>query len=284
MGTNDYKIVNIFNEKVEFKIIDEPHQAKGMPSRGLYFPEPNFGEIAKHYGLKPGSWKEKIVNLKKPKDLVDVNPLLSCDWVTPLDVKAFRQGKIKICPLVACGIVLTKDNYLIINLRGGELTEEGRNLYGRGFFGLIGGSVTWKEAYKNGPITDTIDNEFEGELGYFNHKPGKLIGVVDANGVLPGLKFISTIETDATFKQLDEANKKSNQLREELLGKGIGESEIKTELERKRLPVEAWESAMLIPIRNDKKAIENFINAQKNSFVGSASGGLMIYAQTLKGD
>src|SRR3989344_8720904 len=241
-----YTILRIFKKKdplLKFNLINEPHQVEGMPPREFYVPKVNPEKIAKHYGIPIGSWcDEKIANIRNPDAINRLEPI-DLNWVTPLDVKAYRQGKIKIDPIVVGCITITKDNQILIPLRGGELTEEGKKLYARGKVGLIpAGSVTWKQECIKDPLTDSITQEFTEEIGHFNYENLGLIGIIESISDLPGIKFIFVIKIDATLNQIQEVNSKSINLRNLLNKKGIKHEDIEEELRNKNLPVDAWEN------------------------------------------
>src|SRR3989344_4222150 len=243
---NIYSVLKVFKEddpKPKFSIINEPHQADGMPPREFYVPDIKTKNISDFYELPIGLWQgEKIANLRNQESITK-SETLEIDWVTPLDVKAFRQGKIKINPIVACCITITKDNQILIPFRGGELSEEGRKLYARGKVGLIpAGGITWKQKYLKDPITDAITQEFTEEIGHFNYEFLGLIGIIESISDLPGIKFIFVIKIDATLNQIQEVNSKSINLRNLLNKKGIKHEDIEEELRNKNLPVDAWEN------------------------------------------
>lgn len=281
---NIYSVLKVFKEedhKPKFSIINEPHQADGMPLREFYVPDIKTKNISDFYEIPIGLWQgEKIANLRNQESIK--SGTLEIDWVTPLDVKAFRKGKIKINPIVACCITITKDNQILIPFRGGLLTDEGRKIYARGKVGLIpAGSITWKPDYLKDPVNDTIDQEFTEELGYFNYKSLGLIGIIESISDLPGIKFISVIKTNATLRQIQEVNFQSIHLTNLLNEKGIKPEEIAQELINKKLPLDAWENSPILGIENDPVSIKRILEAQPEMFTAQARAGLSLYAQKL---
>ncbi len=285
---NTYKILRIFNisgnnNKPEFKIINEPHQTEGMPLKKFYFPEINAEEISKFYKLPLGSWhSEKIANLINPRDITKSEKALELNWITPLDVKAHRKGVIKINPLVACSIAITKDNQILIPFRGGELTEEGKTIYARGKVGLIpGGSITWKQEYIKNPIEDTIAQEFIDELGQFNYKNLGLICILESISDLPGIKFVSLLKINASLKQIQGLNNRSIELRNLLIKQELKPEEIEKELKNKNLPIGAWENSPILGIENNSFSIKRILEAHPEIFTAQALGALSTYTQSL---
>jgi len=282
---NIYSVLKVFKEddpKPKFSIINEPHQADGMPPREFYVPDIKTKNISDFYELPIGLWQgEKIANLRNQESITK-SETLEIDWVTPLDVKAFRQGKIKINPIVACCITITKDNQILIPFRGGELSEEGRKLYARGKVGLIpAGGITWKQKYLKDPITDAITQEFTEEIGHFNYEFLGLIGIIESISDLPGIKFISVVKVNATLRQIQETNVNSINLRNILNKKGIKSEEIEEELKNKNLPVDAWENSPLLGIENNSVSIKRILEAQPEIFTAQTIAGLSLYAQKL---
>ena len=185
----------------QFTVIDEV-SFEGMAPREFYLPIPEPKKIAEYYGISPPNWVEKIANLKNPEALGSSTPLeISVNWITPPDIMAYRAGKIKIAPLQAVGITTTKDNKLLIGLRGGELVPEKIDAYARGFYGMIpGGTTTWNQT--ENPIKETLRREFEEEIGLFDYEIGKLNGIAESMGRLPGRNFYVLIKTNATGEQI----------------------------------------------------------------------------------
>lgn len=293
---NTYNIIRLFGQddpQPVFKISRVAHQAPGMAPPELYtLPQYNAQGIANHYGIPAGEWNEPILNLADPSRLLDprqnlsarhADPTINCDWVTALDVKAFRKGKIKISPLAAGGIVRTSDGYILLPVRGGDLSDpEKVQLFARGYYGLVpGGSIPLKDTYpKNDPIADTLTHEFREEIGPFGCSVEGLVSIIDSIGALPGLKFVASIYTDATLAQVQRANLVSNQLRRSLTAIHAKPADITEELRQRNLPVDAWESDPLLGLPNDRHTIEQFVHAQRHGFIGPSLGGLLTYATT----
>jgi len=290
--TEGYRIVRVFgptDPEPQFKLIDEVN-FEGMAPREFYLPVPNTKEIAKHYGMIQPNWIEKIANLKNPNVLepataISTEPLplleLKVNWVTPPDVMAYRAGKIKIAPMTSVGICITKDNQLIVGLRGGELVPDAIEKYATGFYGTIpAGMTTWTRT--ENPIKETIKHEFCEEIGFFEYEIGKMIGIVESTGRLPNRNFYVTLKTDATLEQIQKVNRRANEEYKTLKTKGTKKEEIEAELRRLELPIDCWESDPIRSIPNDSASIEQVLEALRGSFIGPALGALNIYAQTLK--
>ncbi|MBI1968331.1 hypothetical protein HYS49_00310 [Candidatus Woesearchaeota archaeon] len=279
-----YRTLHLFwpgTPEPQFTVLDEV-SFEGMAPREFYLPTPEPQKIAKHYGISPPDWVEKIANLKDQKALESSSPLeISVNWITPPDVMACRAGKIKIAPLQAVGITTTKDNKLMVGLRGGELVPEKIDAYARGFYGMIpGGTTTWNQT--ENPVKETLRREFGEEIGPFDCEIGKLIGIAESTGRLPGINFYVLIKTDATGEQIQKVNRRANEEYRVLKEKKAKPAEIEAELRKLKLPVDCWESDPILSIPNDQKSIEQVLEALRGSFIGPALGALDIYAKTLK--
>ncbi len=282
-----YKIVRVFGPTApepQFKAIDEVN-FKGMAPKEFYLPIPNTQKMAEHYGISPPNWVEKIANLQDPEVLEKVvengsSLKLSVNWVTPSDVMAYRAGKIKIATLTSVGICITKDNQLLVGLRGGELVPESIDRYATGFYGTIpAGMTTWSESQN--PVKETIKHEFRDEIGPFDYEIGEMIGIAKSTGRLPNINFYVTLRTDATVDQIQNVNRRANAEYRNLKTKGVGKEEINAELRRLHLPIDCWESDPIRSIPNDKRSIEQVLEALPRSFIGPALGALDIYMKTL---
>ena len=174
---------------------------------------------------------------------------------------------------------MTKDNQIVLGVRGGEVTPERVQQYASGLYGCApGGSVTFREQYRVDPITDTIANEFREELGNFEIKDSKVIGVFEAYRPGPtGIKFVGEVKTDATLEQIQDYNVRANKLEDELKLKGASRKEIDAELERANLPMDSWEHFSLRGIPTSEEAIEKVLKEETNRFSGIGAGALMIF-------
>ena len=164
------------------------------------------------------------------------------------------------------------------------MTLERIDRFASGLYGTPpAGGVKFKESYKIDPLTDTIVDEFEEEIGDFGIVSKRLLGAFEAYKPGPtGIKFVSTIETDATIRQIKETNNDSNNLYNRLKTKGASHQEIEEEFKQKRLPVDGWEHNGVFGIPNDDYVIKKFIETQPQNFAGISDGALRLYADYLK--
>jgi len=288
---NDYNILKVFRQgqEVHFVLSQNSAYVVGMPDASLYTPDCDFVGIAKHYGFDGTGWSdERIVNLPDvQKDLdtefQDGGVCLHGNWITSLDVKAHRKGIVQLNPLGVIGVTKTKDHQLVIGLRGGELTPEGREIYGRGYLGAFpGGSASWKESYEHDVAIDTIVREAREEMGDVGVRVEGVVGYVTNTGVIPSSNLVMRLGTDATLSQLQDINERSirtmNNLLEDYFGHGRS-GDISKILMDAGLAPDAWENEVLFGIPKNPRKILFTIKALKDSFTGSTSGALDAYVQ-----
>ena len=149
MKTNLYRIIDVDEELIlRFSIEDRIHNFEGRPDAGLYMPKVQWDNLAAHYNLSQErrGWKEQILNLTNPEileseeSLVSVQPLV-CDWVTSYDK---TKGE-PFHKLAALGVVVTRDEQVLVGVRGGEITPERIQRFGSGLYGLpAAGSVSFR--------------------------------------------------------------------------------------------------------------------------------------------
>ncbi|MBI4116583.1 hypothetical protein HY449_02460 [Candidatus Pacearchaeota archaeon] len=277
------KVIRMFSENPKFTIENKLYNFKGRPNSVLYFPKVNYDKLTEFYGLRPNDFREKVAILANSEELMTKRPDYRVNWVTSVDVRAANERKLgEIEPffqLAAIGVTITKDNQIVLGIRGGEITPERIQQYASGLYGAApAGSVTFKPEYDADPITDTLYNEFHEEVGNFEIYCSKTLGVFEAYRPGPvGIKFVGKLKTDATLKQVQQINTEANKLENKLKSKGATRKEINLELENRGLPKDAWEHTPIIGIQNDKYAIEKFLEMQTNRLSGICVGALEIY-------
>lgn len=294
MEPNLFKIIQAFlGDKPVFTIDDNVADFNGRPDRELYSPKIQWDKIASHYRLplNTGDWQtqknnqEQILNLTNQEVLTKDGPLaLHGNWVTYYDILAARNSTIdrnSFYQLAAIGVVKTKDNQILLGVRGGAITPERREKIGAGLYGCPpGGCVGFKPKYDADPILDTITAEFFQEIGNFNIIKVEHIGIFEAYQPGPtGIKFVAALETDATLSQIQQANADANAITDKYTAAHASKAEIREELINQQLPVDAWEHSVIIGVPNDKKTIETFVKSQPQSFAGIGAGALMTYVE-----
>lgn len=281
-------ILEFGNEAPKFSVGRNVHQFEGMAPRELYFPEPNYPALYGHYGLEVKDFQEKVANLTNPEALEGYSgQILNLNWITSADEMAARAGKISkesFFQLAAIGVTKTKDNQIVVGIRGGAVTPERVDRFASGLYGTLpAGGVKFRESYSEDPITDTIVDEFKEEIGDFEIVSRRLLGCFEAYKPGPtGIKFVSAIETDATIYQIQKINLDSNELYSRLKAKGASPRDIEFEFEQKKLPVDGWEHNPVFGIPDDSYVIRKFIETQPQNFAGISDGALKLYANIIK--
>lgn len=282
------KILKIWgNEKPRFRAQDAVAEFEGRAPDALYSPEVNYDALYRHYGLEPRAFREKVACLKDLVAIYNQNPMLDVNWVTSADVMAQRAGRLQngaFLQLAAIGVTLTKDNQVLVGVRGGKSTPERVKLFGSGLYGLPpGGSVKFGTSYTVDPITDTLIEEFREEVGDFGINSCKPLGVFEA--YLPGpegIKFLGLIKTDASLDQIRKMNVEANRVHSDLTARGLNGAELGEELKRRNLPEDAWEHSEIFGLPNDSKAIRAFLGKDREKFAGIGYGALDLYASALE--
>ena len=142
------------------------------------------------------------------------------------------------------------------------------------------GSVTFRPEYNIDPVIDTIVNEFREEVGHYEIRNTKLIGIFEAyRPGATGIKFVGSLVTDATLEQIQSLNIAANKLEDKLKLEGATRKDIDAELDKKNLPTDAWEHLPIIGIPNKRYAIRKFIESQPQSFSGIGAGALELYCE-----
>lgn len=281
-------ILEFGEEAPKFSIENNVQQFNGMAPRELYFPEPNYPAMYMYYGLDVKDFREKVANLMNPLALEKYSgQVLNLNWITSADEMAARAGKIpkeSFFQLAAIGVTKTKDNQIVVGIRGGAVTPERVDRFASGLYGTPpAGGVKFRESYTFDPIRDTIIDEFKEEIGDFEIVSKKLLGCFEAYKPGPtGIKFITAIETDATIYQIQKTNLDSNELYSQLRAKGASPCDIEFEFEQKKLPVDGWEHKPVFGIPDDDYVIRKFIETQPQNFAGISDGALKLYANMLK--
>lgn len=281
------RIITLFQKSPRFTIENKLADFEGRPNEELYFPEVNYEGLFSAYGEKPRDFRERVANLTNPQALSDYkSEPLNVNWITSVDVLAANSEKIKGNPffqLAAVGVTVTRDNQIILGVRGGVVTPERIQQFASGLYGPVpGGSVAFKPKYDDDPITDTLRNEFHEEIGYFDIRNINVFGAFEAYRPGPtGIKFVGKIETDATLEQIQADNIRANKLEEELKSKGVLRKNIDLELSAKKLPTDAWEHLPMIGIPNSEYAIKRFVETQTQSLSGISEGALIAYIDFL---
>jgi len=295
---NSFRIIRSLKDTpTSFEVEDEPVEFEGMPDISLYQPEINWEALSIINGLKEEkdlTWKEKVFALRNPEILEQDGPLdLRGGWVTSYDLQASRTGKFGENPfyqLAMIGVTKTVDHKILVGVRGGDVTADGIKRYARGLYGLPpGGSVSYKQEYVGNPdadlLADTVIDEFKGELGgtEIGAEYKGLIGVFEATQPLlgpTGIKFVGVVEAKATAEQLIQLNETANATYEMLKGQRYEPAAIKSIMQERGLPYDAWEHFPLIPIRDDPKSIRAFIDSQPGAHAPIGVGALELYLQS----
>ena len=193
-----YRFVRLFREAPSFTVTNQVAEFPKRPDIDFYEPEPDYDGLAKRYGVEHKGFTEKVANLTNPEDLKDGNEL-EINWVTSVDVLASRTGYFEENPffqLAAIGIVRTGDRNVLVGVRGGDITPERVDRFASGLYGCPpGGSVLFEHDYGDtDPITHTLKEEMEEELGDFYIDGQRLLGVFEAFKPGPtGYKFVSVL-------------------------------------------------------------------------------------------
>jgi len=281
-------ILEFGDEVPKFSVEDRVQKFDGMASEELYLPEPNYHGLYGHYGLEVKDFQERVANLINPEVLEKYSgQVLNLNWITSADEMAARAGKISkdsFFQLAAIGITKTRDNQIVIGWRGGAVTPERIDRFASGLYGTPpAGGVKFRNDYVADPLTDTITDEFAEEIGNFGIVSKRLLGAFEAYKPGPtGIKFVSTVETDATIRQIKEVNHDSNNLYYQLKAKGTSHQEMEFEFEQKKLPVDGWEHSGVFGVPNDEYSIRKFIETQPQNFAGISEGALTMYANFLR--
>ncbi|MCK5211064.1 hypothetical protein KAJ89_00015 [Candidatus Parcubacteria bacterium] len=284
------EISRIFKEGgLKFNTVDTLIQTEGMPSENCYIPEVQWGDIFEFYGMKKGDtqgdWQEKIASPLENIETIEEGGNVPLGWFTSYETRASRKGILKntLEGIAVIGVTLTKDRQIVVGVRGGEITEERVRNLGVSLYGLApGGSITWmpqKDYQHGGPIEDTMVHEFQDEIGNFNVKIKKQLGIFEAYFPGPrGKKLVVLLETDATLRQIQEQNNKANLLYNNLKENGINHNEAIEEIRNKNLPADAWEHYPFLGLPTDKLAVLSFLESQPQSFAGIGWGALYLYS------
>lgn len=262
------EIVKVFSGIPRFTVEDRLYEFRGRPDSSLYLPDVNYDSITeaydqialdrklttvdpktnetKQYRFDKNDFREKVAVLVNPEELTAEKPNYRINWITSIDVRAANSRKYfgytePFFQLAAGGVTITKDNQILLGIRGGEITPERIQQYASGLWGLApGGSVTFKPKYDADPITDTLRSEFHEELGDFGITYCQPIGISRAGRPGPtGIKFFGEIKTDATLRQIQEKNINGNKAWKNLKSKGAKIEQIEEEMKRMNLPVDA---------------------------------------------
>jgi len=289
MTGENWKVLRTFgDEGFELDVSSKLHEFEGRAARELYGDGTmngiDWAGLGDHYDLpkRARANKERIVVITNP-DAILSGGKLSGEFVTFYDVANFKGPN---CPFLYAtigGVTRTKDNQILVGVRGGDPTPERVMKYASGLFGIApGGLVTFNEGSKN-PIRETIGHEFPEEIGDFEFTYEGMAGAFEAyRPGPPGTKFVCMLSTDATLEQIQETNRRSNDLRARLERDGASMEEIALELKERNLPSDAWEFKTILGIQDNSQSIEDFVNAQPNSFgAATGSGPLMTYVARL---
>lgn len=284
------RLIRVFDEwRPVFKIIDRVADFEKRPPLNYYFPVVQWQALADYCQLSEGnvvgSWQERVANLRNPKVLKSKETReLEIDWVTSYDIRAARNGSFKsdaFFQLAAIGVVITRDNQILLGLRGGEPTPERKEKIGAGLLGALpGGSVTFKPEYKHDPIIDTVLEEFTDEIGDFKivSKSEEIIGVFEAFRPGPtGIKFVTCLTTDARLVQIQKINRRANHDYWRRINQGASHQDAARELKEAGLPPDAWEHFPIIGFPNDHDAVKRWLEIMPQSLTGIGAGALMTY-------
>ena len=218
-----------------------------------------------------------------------------------MDIVAARSRKIpkdSFYQLAAIGVTRTSDDHILIGIRGGDVNSKRVDRFSSGMYGFPpGGSVTAKSEYKLDPITDTLGDEFYGEVAGNPNITGihlermKPIGVFEANKPGPtGYKFVSLIETDATLDQVLKINLESNaQLgdhiedlaREGMTDRKSARKAAQNVLGEVGLPPDSWEHQPIMGLPNNSTYLRNHVDNQHSLHCGISAGTTLLYADWL---
>lgn len=283
------KICLFGREKPAFSIDDSVADFENRPDISLYIPDVRYDDLFRHYGLKPSDFRERVANLTNPADLENYDgKVLHLNWVTSVDVLASRAGYVLkglFFQLAAIGVVRTKDNHILVGIRGGEVTPERINRFASGLYGTPpGGSVKFQREYNINPITDTIVSEFREELGDFNITSQELLGAFEAFKPGPtGVKFVSALSTDATLEDIQKVNTEANRLYNHSLEQGATKEDAGQELRKRRLPPDAWEHTEISGFPNMASDLAGIVNEKPEKFSGIGAGALLLYSESISG-
>src|SRR3990167_6514408 len=173
--SNLARVIRTFMENPQFEVENVLADFPRRANSDLYSPLVKYDALTEFYGLPKNEFREKVAVLANPTALEDNFVKYRINWVTSVDVRAANARKLgnvePFFQLAAIGLTVTKDNQIVLGVRGGEVTPERVQQYASGLYGCAqGGSVTFREQYRVDPITDTIANEFREELGNFEIK------------------------------------------------------------------------------------------------------------------
>jgi len=291
----------LFKEKPLFVAVNELAEFEGRPDAKFYDLPVDYDALFKAYDIEPTDFRELITNLKNHQDL---NPYMGAElllnFATSADLRAEYAGKIPkgtFFQLAAIGMVRTKDadgfEHVVVGERGGEgevvwgKTDADRvDRFGTTLLGFPpGGSIKFQTEYDNGPVVDTMAEEFEEELGYFEMEVKRVIGTFEAYKPGPtGIKIICELQTDAKLEQIQSANITANSIYRALRRSGVEKDEAQQELKERRLPVNAWEHTYLCGLPNDAAWLKNYVKLCPQRFCGIGAGALLLYAMHLESE
>lgn len=289
-----YHFINIAKDKEslpqwDHKIIvaDFP----GRPPLDFYLPEIHWDALASYYGLREGdvqgTWQEQRLHITNLDDLKDGKAKkIQSGWVTSYDLRAMMRGfffskssEKVLLGCGVCGIVTTSDNQIVLGVRGGLDTPERREKMGVGLYSTVpAGGIKFKEKYQADPISDTVIEEFQEEIGPFLFTTPSYLGMLESFRPGPeGISMIVHLKTKASLKEIQELNNRANDFYNAAIIKGLLHDQAAKELSKYGYPPDAWEHISFIGIADDIPTITKWVETKKEHFCGFALGALVLY-------
>ncbi len=176
------------------------------------------------------------------------------------EIQAQRAGYVSgLNPFMVLGASITKDERLILGVRGGKVEAGKVSLVPMGY-------VSYSEKFLQDPFYDGIHQEIEEELGWTEHQLNDLglVGFVEGdvndptfNGSI--LSAFLSRRNDISSKEVIQKHENALLLYNNLVSQGIGKSEIKKELVNAGFYSGAWEHDKLFAFEPTKENIEDII-------------------------
>ena len=141
MGGNLSRTINVFSRTPKFTVDDKLFDFQKRPDSNLYLPRVDYDKLTEFYGLPKNDFREKVAVLVNPEELTAEKPEYRINWITSVDVRAANARKYfgdtePFFQLAAGGITITKDNQILLGVRGGEITPERIQQYASGLWGV----------------------------------------------------------------------------------------------------------------------------------------------------
>ncbi|MFH1972224.1 MAG: hypothetical protein ABIJ18_01970 [archaeon] len=292
---NSFRIIRSLKDTTtSFEVEDRTVDFEGKADSSLYDPT-NWEALAELRGItaeKDLAWKEEVLTLTNPEALTQPGNHLALEGmrIPSYEIQAARGGAFGKNPfyqLAMIGVTRTRDNKILVGIRGGEVNELRIRRFACGLYGLPpGGSVSFPSNLEADPLEVTAIDEFKGELGgdKIDCEYKGLIGVFEATQPLlgpTGIKFVGLVEAKATAEQLIQLNENANATYQILTGQGYDTKAKREIMQERGLPHDAWEHFPLIPVRDNPRSIRSFIDSQPGAHAPIGIGALELYLQSL---